>query len=260
MDTVGKQVLFFSLIALCGASLPLAIRKGKTLPFWLLPMATGMMVGLCLFGLLPEVMREGGRLTLGVLTLVAVIYSLVHFLHVIHHAHLARGHQACTRNEHDADCQVDHEQHSLIIFLSSIMIHSLLDGALLVVSNNLKATAYVTILVSLGIHKFFEAVSVSSMIIGRLSSGRKALSLIALYLLSFPSGVLAANLSKQLVSSELLALLAVVVMAAAIGNLLSCLVYDFVLPVIKRFREAKTELAWMLCGFATAGMLLLKIF
>ena len=256
------QSIFFTAIGAVGAAVPLMIGRQRGIPLWLLPLATGLMIGLASFGLLPEVIHEGGRLSATVVLTVAVVYSIVHLLHVSQHAHLTHDHRSGHCDHHhegEEDIPSGDNSKSLAVFFSSIVLHSLFDGALLVISSSLVNAAFVTVIVSLAIHKLFEAMSVSSIVLGRRRSVQRALPLMGLYLLSFPSGVVVATILKEFVRDELLHPFAILVMAAAIGNLVSCLLYDFVLPSIKRFKHAKEELAWLALGVAVAAGVLLVL-
>jgi zinc transporter ZupT len=256
------QSILFTLIGAVGAAVPLLIGRQRGIPLWLLPLATGVMIGLCGFGLLPEVLHEGGRLSAEVVLTVAVVYSIIHLLHVSQHAHLTHDHTSGHCDHHhegESDIPSGDNAKPLLVFFCSILLHSLFDGALLVISNNLVSTAFVTVIFSLAIHKLFEAMSVSSIVLGRRGSVNEALPLIGLYLLSFPCGVVVATVLKLFVREELLHPFALVVMAAAIGNLVSCLLYDFVLPSLRRFRQARAELAWLAFGIAAAAALLSQL-
>lgn len=254
------QSLVFTVIGVLGAGVPLFLGRQRGIPLWLLPLATGLMVGLASFGLLPEVIHEGGKLSATVVLTVAVVYSIFHLLHVSQHAHLTHDHSSGHCDHHhegEDDIPSGDNRKPLLLFFSSIVLHSLFDGALLVISNNLVQTAFVTVMVSLAIHKLFEAMSVASILLGRQGSVQRALPLVALYLASFPTGVVVASALRTVVRDELLHPFALLVMAAAIGNLVSCLLYDFVLPSLRRFKHAKEELAWLALGIAVAVVVLI---
>jgi len=261
LPTLTYQTLAITVGTACCTIVPFAFGAKRGLPRGLLPLATGMMTGLCCFGLLPEAGREGGALSLALTTLVAVVYSLLHLRH-LHHRPAATTQTAHAHDEVTGSYGTHVHGDSnrpLGILATAIFVHSLLDGSLLVISTDLFTQATMSVTVSLWIHKAFEALSLASLVYWRVSNRQVAARWLTAYVLSFPCGVFLTFWMQQLVTASGLQRVALIVMSVAIGNLIGCLIFDFILPSIGRFKYYKGEIFWLASGFAAATLLLWEL-
>ena len=249
LPTLSSQTLAITVGTAACAVVPFAFGARRGLPTGLLPLATGMMTGLCCFGLLPEAAEEGGVLSLALTLLVAVIYSCFHLRHL--HQHNASANYG-THVHGDAD-------RPLGILAMAIFVHSLLDGSLLVISNGLLSHAATPVTVSLWIHKAFEALSLASLVYWRVPNRGQAVRWLTAYVLSFPCGVFLTAWLAQTFATDSMERVALVIMSVAIGNLIGCLIFDFILPSIGRFKQHRGEVYWLLGGVAAASILLYEL-
>ena len=78
------------------------------------------------------------------------------------------------------------------------------------------------------------------------------IGMIAIYLLSFPAGVIIAHFFNDEIHHTALLLIS----GLAIGSLAGCLVFDFVLPSVRYVRQNKKQLIWLLAGLVLARILI----
>jgi len=79
------------------------------------------------------------------------------------------------------------------------------------------------------------------------------------YVLSFPCGVFLTAWLAQTFATDSMERVALVIMSVAIGNLIGCLIFDFILPSIGRFKQHRGEVYWLLGGVAAASILLYEL-
>jgi len=249
LPTLTSQTLAITAGTAACAFVPFALGVRRGLPSGLLPLATGMMTGLCGFGLLPEAAKEGGMVSVLLTLLVAVVYSIFHIRHL--HRHDA-GSTYGTHVHGDAS-------RPLGILATAIFVHSLLDGSLLVISNGLLSQASTSVTMSLWIHKAFEALSLASLVYWRVNNRGQAIRWLSAYVLSFPCGVFLTAWIAQKFATDSMQRVALIIMSIAIGNLIGCLIFDFILPSMGRFKQHRGEVYWLLGGVAAASVLLYEL-
>ena len=257
--TLLFETIAITLSTMICAMVPTLLGAKGQLPRGLLPLATGTMTGLCLFGLLPEAGKEGGALSLGLAVVVAAVYSLVHLRHLIHHADEAGMHHH-GESAHDV---IGHSHgsiaRSLAIVVAAIFVHSLLDGALLVITTGFSVQAAAPVTISLGIHKAFEALSLSALITSRSRNPRQARNWLLAYIVSFPCGVAVAAAAREFLAPDIMQRLALMIMSVALGSLIGCLIFDFVMPSLSRCKQYRDEALWLVGGVAAASFILWRI-
>ena len=197
---------------------------------------TGSLLGICAFDLFPDFYKMGGLAGLPLLIAVWVVYSLIHLFHD-HHHHLSAG--------------CDHPR-TPYTFLAAITVHCFTSGLLLGVSNQFTKHLAETVFVALLVHKIYEAITVSTILLSFKRRMFWMIGMIAIYLLSFPAGVIIAHFFNDEIHHTALLLIS----GLAIGSLAGCLVFDFVLPSVRYVRQNKKQLIWLLAGLVLARILI----
>jgi uncharacterized membrane protein YeaQ/YmgE (transglycosylase-associated protein family) len=112
---------------------------------------------------------------------------------------------------------------------------------------------------SLWIHKAFEALSLASLVYWRVNNRGQAIRWLSAYVLSFPCGVFLTAWIAQKFATDSMQRVALIIMSIAIGNLIGCLIFDFILPSMGRFKQHRGEVYWLLGGVAAASVLLYEL-
>lgn len=231
------ETLLISGIMLILSALPLfseRVRRHAKLFFLL---GTGALTGLLLFDLLPDLVEMGGRSSLLGAGIVWAIYSLLHLSHVRYH-----------KLEGQSETQHVHHHHghggSLFFFLASMISHCVASGMLLVLSDGLANQINRTVFLALLAHKGYEALTVSSIMIERQKSRSKALVSLGLYSLSLPAGVIVTLCFRSVFTQSI----ALVATSLAVGSLLGCLMFDFLIPSFSAIRTRRYDVAWVAVG------------
>lgn len=207
-------IIFFS-------SLPLIFDMAKKHSHWFFLTGTGAMIGLCFFDLLPELFKQGGSSSIFIILFVLIIYSLIHIWH----------HQP--------------EQDFLFsIFFFSLVLHCFSSGILLVISSKFSSRAAHGVFMALIVHKSYEALMFSFILISRRFSTIKKIFLLCLYAFSLPLGVVVTFLFKDHLSEQL----AMILSSIAVGTLLGCLTYDFLLPSLRQIKQRRFEMVFIALG------------
>jgi zinc transporter ZupT len=129
-------------------------------------------------------------------------------------------------------------------FFFSIIGHCFASGMLLTVSRTYSEALSVSVYAALLIHKAYEALTVSSILVGNSKSHLSSASIIGAYTLSFPLGVgIAALLGASRGQSVALA-----VSGIAVGTLLGCLIFDFLIPSFFQLKQRRSHIAWIAMG------------
>ncbi len=199
---------------------------------------TGAMFGLCFFDLLPDVLEIGGKSSLYIIGVVWLIYSLIHLFHLGHH-----------ETDHDHDCGDPslHEgghSHSFGLFCGSLITHCFASGMLLSLSHGLSAQVANTVFLALVAHKGYEALMFSSILMKQQFSKLKQVALLGTYSLSLPLGVGFAYFLRDTLSQDL----AMMMSSVAVGTLLGCLIFDFMIPTVRQLRRRRIEILWIGLG------------
>jgi zinc transporter ZupT len=242
------MIISVSMIILC--LLPLfskSVRRHSSL-FYLL--GTGALFGICFFDLLPDVFEIGGNHGLAVMGLVWLVYSAAHLFHLGHHHH-----------HHDSEPGADpretrsHGKGSILPLLGSMMAHCFASGMLLVVSSDLPKRIAWTVFLALVAHKAYESLTVSTVLLQRHEKPREALLAIGAYAFSLPVGVLVTLLFRSVITQNV----AILITSVAVGTLLGCLVFDFLVPSVRLMRQKASNGGWIMAGLLMS-QLLLRIF
>ena len=210
---------------------------------------TGALIGICCFDLVPDVIEMGGKVGLWIVFVVWVIYSGIHLLHYRKH------HQQDCQQAHPDQFRSDqnhqhHEDHlhagsqGVAMFLTSMILHCISSGMMLAISVRYPAVFSRAVFLALLAHKGYESLVVSSILLERITLRSQAMFAILTYALALPAGVgIALAWNDQI--NEKLALFAT---CFALGTLLGCMIFDFILPSLVHLKKQKVEAGWIFFG------------
>ncbi len=223
--------------------LPLVFKKLHDFSRYSFLLGTGALVGICVFDLIPDVMELGGYSSLFLALAIWVAYSAYHWLQ-------HRRHQVC-------DPHLEGHHHhahgkTIGLFLASMALHCISSGIMLAVSVRFGMVFGRAVFLALVTHKAYESLIVSSVIIERVRSRSKALLCMMGYSLSLPVGVVIASLLNDQINNHL----AVLATSVALGSLLGCMVFDFMLPAIKHVKKRGREAGWIVLGLLLTELLM----
>jgi zinc transporter ZupT len=216
-------------------ALPLISRRIREHSKTLFLVGTGAMLGLCVFDLVPDIVEMGGRSSLWICGVVWLGYSLLHVFHIGHHHHHL--------GEEHAGVSGELEEKGSLLFILSIVGHCFASGMLLAVSQGLSPEIANTV---------FFALTVSSVLIEKKRSLRSRIGTVALYASSLPAGVLSTVLFKDQVGKTV----AILISSIAVGTLLGCLLFDFLLPSIAELRRQRHRVGWVVLGLVLTEMMM----
>ncbi len=239
--TTQTLILTIGMAVFCALPLlfPVVQRQRKLLFL----IGTGAMLGLCVFDLLPDVFALGGRPGIVVTAAVGIIYSLIHFFYIgLHHTH-----------EHGGE-EANHE-HGFWTFLLSLMGHCFASGMLLAVSMRFSQKIAMTVFLALIAHKGYESLTFTSILMAKKKSRRENSGIILIYVSALPLGVWVTRIFGASANQTL----AMYVSACAVGSLLGCLVFDFILPSFHHVKEERYQIAWLLAGLLLTQLLMRQI-
>ncbi len=242
LQNLGWQTisLFVGMLFFC--FLPFVFKGVQKYSQVLFLVGTGALIGVCFFDLLPDVYEIGGGTSLAIAVAIGLVYSLIHLSHSRHHSH--------TENYH---LEHFHIGKNYAIFLFSIMSHCFSSGMLLALSNHYTSRISWSVFWALVTHKGYESLTFSSILINEKRSKRSISTIILLYCLSLPAGVLLTILLRDELSEKI----AMVISSVAVGSLLGCLVFDFLLPSLKHLRKEKRQIGWMILGLVLTRIMLI---
>jgi len=129
-------------------------------------------------------------------------------------------------------------------FFVSITGHCFASGMLLTVSRSFSEALSLNVYAALLIHKAYEALTVSSILVGDGRSRSRNFGIIGAYTLSFPLGVGLAMLLGNTKGQSV----ALVISGVAVGTLLGCLIFDFLIPSFFQLKRRKSHVAWIALG------------
>jgi len=210
-------------------ALPLIFITIKNYSKYLFLIGTGAMVGICIFDLLPDVFEMGGYRSLGIIAMVVLLYSVIHFFH---RHHELKTHFALK------------SPRALVVFLGSLMTHCFASGMLLAISHGVSQKIANTVFFALAAHKAYEAIMLSSILIEQPFLKIKKVLLMVAYVFSLPAGVMFSLLFSKYISEEI----AVFISSIAVGTLIGCLVFDFLIPSLKQLKAKRLEVLWIVGG------------
>jgi zinc transporter ZupT len=220
-------VVTFAMAALC--ALPLISARVRSHSGFLVLTGTGAMLGICLFDLLPDVYEMGGALGIVATAAIWFAYSLLHIFHLDQHHFQNHEGTVVTPSP---------------FFFVSITGHCFASGMLLTIARDYSPSLSVNIYAALLIHKAYEALTVSSILVGNHRSRFAKFAIIGGYSASFPLGVGSALLLGATVGKSV----ALGISAAAVGTLLGCLIFDFFIPSIHQLRNRRSDITWIALG------------
>jgi zinc transporter ZupT len=233
--------LFLGMIFFC--FLPFIFKGVQKYSQTLFLIGTGALIGVCFFDLLPDVYEIGGNTSVAIAIAIGLVYSAIHLSH-------SRHHHSHSENYH---LQHFHIGKNYAIFLLSIMIHCFSSGMLLALSSGYTAQISWSVYWALVAHKGYESLTFSSILINEKRSKRNIFMIIMMYCLSLPLGVL----FTVLLQSDLSEKIAMVMSSVAVGSLLGCLIFDFLLPSIKHLKKEKRQIGWLILGLLLSRIILI---
>ena len=234
-------IISLMMIALC--CLPIFFKHVPQISRLLFLVGTGALVGIVSFDLMPDVVEMGGNKSLVLVFCVWVIYSIIHLLHYRHHK--SHHHSEDENHLHVGD-------KGITVFLTSMMIHCISSGILLVISAKVSESFSHAVLLSLIAHKCYESLIVSSIVLDKAKTRFNAVLCIVLYSLSFPFGAMLASLFNEQINLDL----AIFATSFALGTLLGCMVFDFLIPSFNQIRKRRIELVWVFLGLALTELMM----
>jgi RsiW-degrading membrane proteinase PrsW (M82 family) len=83
------------------------------------------------------------------------------------------------------------------------------------------------------------------MFVDQKEKNLKNIMLILIYIVAFPAGVILTYLSRANFNEQL----AVIISSIAIGTLLGCLIFDFLVPSFKQLKVKRLQVLWLFAGF-----------
>jgi zinc transporter ZupT len=187
------------------------------------------MLGLCIFDLLPDVFEMGGAGGIILTASVWAVYSLMHVFHLDQHH----------RQDYEGAVVTPSP-----FFFFSIIGHCFASGMLLTVSRTFSESLSINVYAALLIHKAYEALTVSSILVGNSKSRMRSVGIIGAYTLSFPLGVGSAGLLGAARGQNV----ALAVSGIAVGTLLGCLIFDFLIPSFSQLKQRRSHIGWIALG------------
>jgi len=226
-------ILTIGMSAVC--SLPFIFRRTRSSSGMLFLFGTGALFGICVFDLIPDIVEMGGHSGLGVTVAVGLAYSLIHLFHL-------RKHQRDAQHDHQHEHR--HHAHSLPVFFASIVSHCFASGILLAVSRDFSEKLAGAVFFALLGHKGYECIVFVTLLLNHRLSRKGYIAAVAIYCLALPAGVLTAYLLNGHISQSI----AIFISSVAVGSLLGCLIFDFMIPSLHVVKRHRLHAAWLLVG------------
>lgn len=228
LDLITETIIVTLAIgALC--VLPLISKRVRSHSGVLVLTGTGAMLGLCIFDLIPDVYEMGGAKGVVLTAAIWALYSLLHVFHLDQHHQQTYEGAVVTPSP---------------FFFVAITGHCFASGMLLTVSRSFSVVLSGNVYAALLIHKAYEALTVSSILVGNTKSRAGSVGVIGAYTLSFPLGVGLAMLLGDTKGQYI----ALAISGIAVGTLLGCLIFDFVIPSFFELKQRRSHLAWIVFG------------
>jgi zinc transporter ZupT len=231
-------ILTFGMLAVC--SLPLVFKGVEKWSALIFLFGTGALLGVCAFDLLPDVIAIGGPTSLSISILVGVGYCILHIVHLRYH-------------QPDSGAEYHHHHvHSFSAFFSSLVSHCFASGMLLTVSRNFSGTLSSAVFLALLAHKGYESLVLISVVLQQQISRLRIFMVIGIYCLALPFGAGLAYLLQDKMSQ----IIAMYITSFAVGSLLGCLIFDFVIPSYHQVRRRWLHATWVLLGLVLTGLIM----
>lgn len=226
------------------SALPLFSAKIRKYSRHIFLIGTGAMVGICFFDLVPDVLALGGSSSLYVMGGVWLVYSAVHILHLGHH------HQDLDSSEH-----ADHPHSGFPLFLGSLVAHCFASGMLLTASFGLSQKIASTVFAALIAHKIYESLLLSSILLAQKRDRLWNAAVIALYAAALPAGALLTVFFQASINEKI----ALLISSVAVGTLMGCLMFDFLLPSMAQLRKQRFKAGWIIAGLVLTQLVMRQI-
>ena len=123
---------------------------------------------------------------------------------------------------------------------------------MLAISSKISDTFSKAVFLALIAHKCYESLIVSSIILDQVKIRVNAIICIMVYSLSFPFGTLLVYAFNQEIGLKF----AVLATSLALGSLLGCMVFDFIIPSYHHIKERRIELLWVLLGLGMTELMM----
>ena len=207
------------------------------------------MFGICFFDLVPETYEMGGVESAFIMFGVWIAYSAVHSFHLFHHHHDPES------AAHESTFQ---SARGFYFFLGPLIAHGLASGMLLAISHDVSTHMAGTVFAALIAHKAYESLLLASILVALPRTQRWKLFMIALYALALPIGTLMALSFRQLIDHRA----ATWISSIAVGTLLGCLVFDFMLPSLRQLKQRggrTSALLWMCAGLVLTRLFMMSV-
>lgn len=233
--------------------LPFVFRRARSTSGMPFLFGTGALFGICLFDLLPDIFEMGGNRSLAITIAVSIAYSIVHLVHLSKHRDKHRPqHRTDDHEGHAHDHGHRQHEHSLPIFFFSIVIHCFASGVLLSVSKEFSEKLAGAVFFALLGHKGYEAIVFVTLLINHRLSRKGYFASISVYCLALPAGVVTSQLFADHISESI----AIYVSSIAVGSLLGCLIFDFMIPSFHQVKRQRLHAAWLLIGLVLTRLVM----
>jgi zinc transporter ZupT len=227
MNLFGATLAITTVIIIC-IILPFVSKHVKDYSTHLFLLGTGAMIGLCLFDLIPDLFSMGGYTSIYVIIFISIIYYVIHSFHICHH-------------EYNSSLGSS----AFLFLIGSLVAHNFASGMLLTISYDFSKNIATTVFLALLAHKGYEALMLSSIVLKEATSNLKKNIFLLSYISAFPAGVLLTFLLHENFSERL----AIIISSVAVGTLISCLIFDFLVPSIKYLKHKRLHVLWLIAGF-----------
>jgi len=235
-------ILAFAMTLFC--FLPLFSAAARKYSKYIFLIGTGAMFGICFFDLIPDVIELGGSTSLYVIGLVWLLYTVIHVFHLGHH----HGHEQ--ESGHDG-----RQGSGILLFFGSLVAHCFASGMLLTVSHGLSTKIASTVFAALLAHKIYESLLLSSILITQSFSATRRTAYIAVYAAALPLGALVTSFFQSSINTNV----AVLISSIAVGTLMGCLIFDFLLPSFRQLREQRYKAGWLIVGLVLTQVVMRQL-
>jgi zinc transporter ZupT len=247
MSFISQTLLLAACMALFSV-LPLLSARVRRHSRDLFLMGTGALFGICFFDLVPDIFELGGSSSLLIVGAVWLLYSIIHLFHLQHHHHPAHGQAEGEAMQH----------HGFWLFFGSLIAHCLASGMLLAVSQSFSERIAHTVFLALLAHKTYESLLLASILVDQHRPRAQQFGIIAAYALALPVGAFI----TQLFRADVTETVAVFISSVAVGTLLGCLIFDFLLPSVRQLRGHRLALprvGWILFGLGLTRLVMAQL-
>jgi zinc transporter ZupT len=237
-------LIYLFLLTLLGAFAGIRLAEIPSISRRLLPFSGGLLVGIALFWILPEIAGRGGWLggCAGLIAGFSLLWLIDRYLYPVC--------PSCSHTHHHEDCSQSLHGFAAPLLIAS-GLHSFFDGWSLAVSEQKGFEGLkVAFLVGIGVHKLPEGLALGALLIAALGTEWRAmLGATAAQSMMLAGGLLAALLADHLAAKWTLAFLSVAAGA---------FVYLGYHAVDSEYRQRGFRTAWMPALTGAAGAAILR--